>query len=52
MMGLQVTVQLKKPGKKIAVRRLKRKKLPENQRVSSEESISFMAENFKTKVEN
>ena len=51
MMGLQVTVQLKKPGKRIALRRYKQKKLSKNQRVLKEESQEYMIKKFNIKIE-
>lgn len=49
IMGLQVTITLKKPGLRITKRRLYKTKLPKQQKVSKEEAIKFMQEEYKIK---
>ena len=51
MMGFDVSVTLTKPGKRISLRRVMRKKLPLRQRVSPEEAKKFMIEKFSVKVD-
>lgn len=51
MMGFDVSVTLTKPGKRISLRRVMRKKLPIRQRVSPTEAKKFMIEKFGVKVE-
>lgn len=46
--GLEVTVTFKKPGKRVKLKKVKRGKLPRKQRVSKEEIIKFMEQNFNT----
>lgn len=51
MMGFDVCVTLKKAGKRVSERRIAKRKLPKQQRVSTKEAMSFMEEKFQVKVE-
>ena len=51
IMGLEVCVTLERPGYRIKRRRLLQRKIPTRHRISKQEAIVFMAENFSTKVE-
>lgn len=51
IMGLEVCVTLERPGYRIKRRRLLPRKIPTRHRISKQEAISFMANNFNTKVE-
>lgn len=48
VMGLDVTVVFKRSGRRVGLRKTKRGKVPQRQRVSKEEIIKFMEENFGT----
>ena len=48
MMGLDVTVVFKRAGRRVKLRKMKRGKIPAKQRISREEIIKFMEENFNT----
>lgn len=50
VMGLQVCVTLARPGFRIKYRKVQRKKIPQNHKVSKEEAINYITENFKVKV--
>lgn len=50
MMGFDVCATLKKPGSRIALRKIAKRKLPQKQRVSREEAMAFMAKTFGVKV--
>lgn len=47
--GLNVTVVFSRPGLRVKIKKIKSGKLPAKQKVSSEEIIKFMEENFQTK---
>jgi len=47
--GLDVTVVLKRSGRRVRLRKIKGSKIPKRQDISKEEIIKFMEENFKTK---
>lgn len=47
--GLDVTVVFKMAGKRVNLRKMKKGKIPKKQRISKEEIIKFMEENFQTK---
>ena len=49
--GMDVSVTFQKPGHRIKERRLRPKKLPQAQRVTKEESIEYMKENFNVTIE-
>ncbi len=49
--GFDVTVTFKKAGRRVKLKRVKRGKLPQKQRVSGEEIIKFMEDNFQTRFE-
>ncbi len=49
-MGLQVCVSLTRPGLRITKRKIKQKKLPEHHKVSRDEALVFMKEQFGVKV--
>ena len=47
--GLDVTVTFKRAGRRVKLKKIKRGKIPQKQKVSREEIIKFMEENFNTK---
>ncbi len=47
--GFDVTITFKRAGKRIQLRRIKKSRLPLNQRISKEEIIKFMEDNFQVK---
>jgi len=49
--GFNATVTFERAGVRVKNRKIKRGKLPKKQRVSKEEIISYMEENFKTSFE-
>ena len=51
IMGLEVCVTLERPGYRIKRRRLLQRKIPARHRISKQEAINFMANNYNTKVE-
>ncbi len=46
--GLDVTVVFKRAGRRVSLRKTKKGKIPSRQRISKEEIIKFMKENFET----
>jgi len=48
VIGLDVTVVFKRMGRKVSQRKVKRGKIPARQRISREEIIKFMEDNFQT----
>jgi large subunit ribosomal protein L5 len=48
IMGLDVTVVFKRMGRRVSLRKTKKGKIPAKQRVSREEIIKFMEDNFQT----
>ncbi len=48
IMGLDVTVVFKRAGKRIRLKKIKRGKIPSRQKISKEEIIKFMEDNFQT----
>lgn len=51
IMGLDITVVFKRTGRRVGLRKIKRGRVPEKQRVSKEEIIKFMEDNFQTRFE-
>jgi len=49
IMGFDVTVCFKRSGRRVKLRKTKKGKIPMRQRISKEEIIKFMEENFQTK---
>ena len=49
-MGLQTSITLSRPGYRIKNRRLKKTKIPSNHRVSQEEAIQYMKQNYNIKI--
>jgi len=49
MMGFDVTVVFKRTGRRVGQRKIARAKVPEKQRVTKQEIIKFMEENFQVK---
>ena len=47
--GLDVTVVFKRDGRRVRLKKIKRGKIPARQKISKEEIIKFMEENFQTK---
>jgi len=48
IMGLDVTVVFKRIGRRVQLRKIKTGKIPARQKISKEEIIKFMEENFQT----
>jgi large subunit ribosomal protein L5 len=48
IMGLNVTVVFKRMGRRVNLRKIKKGKIPARQKISKEEIIKFMEENFQT----
>lgn len=49
MLGLDVTVAFKRAGKRVKLKKIKKGRIPQRQKVSKEEIIKFMEEKFQTK---
>ena len=49
IMGLDVTVVFKRTGRRVSLKKIKRGKVSKKQKMSPEEIIKFMEENFQTK---
>lgn len=49
MLGFDVTVTFKRPGRRVKLRKIKRGKIPKRQVITPEEIIKYMEENFQTK---
>lgn len=50
IMGLEVCITLERPGYRIKRRRLLTRKIPVRHRISKQEAIEFITQNFSTKV--
>ncbi|MBS3112692.1 50S ribosomal protein L5 [Candidatus Woesearchaeota archaeon] len=50
IMGLEICVTMERPGFRVKTRRLKTKKIPQKHRISKNESIDFMKNEFNIKV--
>jgi large subunit ribosomal protein L5 len=48
MMGLDITVVFKRAGRRVKLKKIKTGKIPERQKISKEEIIKFMEDNFQT----
>ncbi len=48
--GMDISVSIKRPGNRVARRRIMSKKLPRSHRMSRAEAISFMKEQFEVEV--
>jgi large subunit ribosomal protein L5 len=48
IMGFDVTVVFKRTGKRVKLKKAKRGKIPQRQKITKEEIIKFMEENFQT----
>lgn len=48
IMGLDVTIVFKRAGRRVGLKKIKMGKIPKKQRISKEEIIKFMEENFQT----
>ena len=48
IIGLDVTVVFKRMGRRVGIRKVKKGKVPEKQRITPEEIIKFMEDNFQT----
>ncbi len=46
--GLDVTVVFKRAGKRVSLKKIKKGKIPARQKISKEEIIKFMEDNFQT----
>lgn len=51
MMGLQVCITLTKPGYRIKIRKLKKKKISKKHQISKNDAINYMKINFRVAVE-
>jgi len=51
IMGLEVCITLERPGYRIKRRRLLARKIPVRHRISKQEAIDFMTNQFNTKIE-
>jgi large subunit ribosomal protein L5 len=49
IIGLDVTVCFRRNGRRVRLRKIKKGKIPKRHRISKEEIIKFMEENFQTK---
>jgi large subunit ribosomal protein L5 len=49
IIGLDVTVVFKRAGRRVRLKKVKRGKIPEKQKIQPEEIVKFMEENFRTK---
>ncbi len=50
MMGLEAAVTFKRPGYRIKVRKIKRKKIPKKHRITKEETMKFLKEKFGVQI--
>jgi len=50
IMGLEVCATLRRAGKRIEERKINRSKIPKRHKITKEETINFIKENFKTEV--
>lgn len=48
IMGLDVTVAFKRDGRRVMLRKIKKGKIPARQKITKQEIIKFMEENFQT----
>lgn len=48
IIGFDVTITFNRAGKRVGLRRIKKAKVPKRQRISKEEIIKFMEDNFQT----
>ncbi len=51
LLGLDVCVTLSRPGARIGEKKVRRGKIPQRNRITQEETIKFMQDNFSTKFE-
>ena len=51
VLGLDICVTLKKAGKRVANRKIKKGRIGNGQKITKEETIKFVEENFKTLIE-
>lgn len=51
IIGLQVCITLTRPGFRVKNRHLRSTKLPNNHRISKNDAVNFMKDNFKTTLE-
>lgn len=52
IMGLEVCITLERPGFRIKRRRIMSRKVPSRHRISKQDAIKFVADNFNIKVED
>lgn len=48
--GMNISITFEKPGYRINRRKIQRKKVPEKHKVTQEETMEFMKENFQVKI--
>jgi large subunit ribosomal protein L5 len=48
ILGFDITIVFKRAGKRVGSKKIKKSKIPKKQRISKEEIIKFMEENFQT----
>jgi len=51
IIGLEVAVNLVRPGYRIKLRKIKKAKIPQRNRITKEEALEFIKEKFNTKIE-
>lgn len=51
IMGFDITVVFKRTGRRVSLRKQQKGKIPAKQKISKEEIIKFMEDNFQTKFE-
>ena len=51
IMGFDVTIVFKRTGRRVKLKKMKKGKIPKRQKISKEEIIKFMEENFQTRFE-
>jgi len=49
-MGLQVCVTLARPGFRVKYRKIQKRKIPKQHKISKEEAIKYMSDEFKIKI--
>ena len=51
IIGFDITVVFKRSGRRVKLKKIKKGKIPKKQKISKEEIIKYMEENFQTKFE-
>jgi large subunit ribosomal protein L5 len=50
ILGLNVTIDFTRTGKRVAMKKIKRSAIPKRQEVTKEEIVEYMKKNFETKI--